>query len=251
MKKLIMLGAVMASFLVGLPGFAQEMPPGNVIVNTACSINEGHTFDEVLEVARANSFDGDNAPNLVFYRRPIAGANFAPNFVLRVVYWDNMEHWARSNSTRSLPATASAGSHLNELLTCDNVNRSFSVNRNVGQGAAYGGGENSESLVGSVRCRIAPGRTMQEVYAGLSELNAPFAAQGDTTLMQVSNRILGPREGLGLGSGITVRLIGETAVGLAARLDMQAPTNGTPPDAPVTNCGVMALWSSHVVRWGI
>ena len=79
MKKKIMLAAFAASFLVGLPSNAQEMPPSNIIVNTRCSINEGHTLADVLEVARNMNFDGENAPNLFFLRQPVAVPNAPAN----------------------------------------------------------------------------------------------------------------------------------------------------------------------------
>jgi hypothetical protein len=50
MKKITTLLVFITCFLVGLPGYAQEMPPGNVIVNTACLINEGHTFADAVDV---------------------------------------------------------------------------------------------------------------------------------------------------------------------------------------------------------
>ena len=215
-----------------------------------CSINEGHTLAEVLEVARSASYEGEDAPNLVFYRQPIAVPNAPANALLRSIYWTDMAHWARGVGRLGNPSGAAA--HLNELLTCNNTNRTFLQNRNVGQGDAYAGGENNQTLMASLSCEIKQGRNIAEVYTGLMEINAPFAAQGDTTLMQLSHLLLGPREGSGLGAAIFVRFVGEDAAGLAARLDAGGPrATGTPDDAPVENCSDLTLWSSHVIHWGL
>ena len=251
MKKILPLLVFTTSFLISLPSFAQDMPPGNVIVNTACEISEGYTFADAVAVARAANSGDEDGPNLVFYRQPIAGPSVPSNALLRVVYWDNLAHWARSSASRANAETASAGGYLNEIVTCDNVNRSFFVNRNVGAGAAYANGENNSTLVASRACEVAQGSTIADVYAGLTALKAPFGEQGNTTLMQLSQRFMGPRNGQTMGTSIIIRLIGEDGVGLAERIDMGAKAAGLPDDAPVANCGDQTLWASHVIHWGI
>lgn len=249
MKKTTMFMTFAVCFLVNLPGYAQEMPAGNVIVNTVCTLNEGHTFREAVEESRSNDFSADNGPNLIFYRQPIAGGDFPANSFIRTVYWNNMEHWASSAGSNTAQAGTTA--QLDEIMSCNNAARSFFVNRNVGEGAAYAGGENDQSLSGAVLCKIRPGNSIADVYQALLDLNTPFAEQGDTSLMQLSHRFLGPQEGGSLGSDIIVRLVGESAVGLAKRLDMSPKNTGTPDDAPVIGCQDMSLWSSHVIHWGI
>lgn len=249
MKTMITLTVFVTSFLVGLPSFAQEMPPGNMIVNTACSINDGYTFTDALDAARSFSYDGDNAPNLVFYRRPIATADTPSTFVLRVVYWDNLEHWARGSGD---PGNTSARANLDEIMTCNNTNRSFFINRNVGEGGdAYAGGENNQSLSAARFCQVKPGNTLQDVYAALVAIQQPYLDQGNTTLMQLSHRFLNPGDGDEMGRNIIIRLIGETPEGLAARLDMSPKVVGLSDDAPVMNCQDRSLWATHVIRWGI
>ena len=246
MKKItITLLAFSTCLSLSLPGLAQELPPGNVIVNTACTINDGHTFAEALEAARAGNFDGENSPNLIFYRQPIAGGNVPANGFLRAVYWENLAHWARG------AGAGAGGGPLDEIVNCDNANRTFFVNRNIGQGNAYEGGTSDQTLTGAVTCNIKQGSSIADVYAGLSEFNAPFQAQGDTTLIQLSHRFLGPNENAGFGAAIIVRFVGENGEGLAARLDNTPKNTGSPPDAPVENCSEMSLWSSHVIHWGL
>jgi len=233
------------SFFACYSANAQQMPPGGIIVNTTCAITHGHTVDEVMTVARAINYT-DEGPNLVFYRRPMSGGNFPANFLLRTVYWDSVEHWANGTG----PGSSGPRNHLAKLLECDNVNRSFWINRNVGQGNAYGGGENDEALMAARRCRMRPGSTMEQLYTTLSEINAPYAQQGDSTLLQFSQRFIGPSEGVDMGTLVTIRLVGEDAMGLARRLDSSIKYVGTPADSPVENCGDWVLFASHVAHFG-
>lgn len=239
---------IVASVLIGQLGYAQDMPPGGVLVNTRCAINDGHTFEEAVEVGRYVNFQRDDGPNLVFFRQPIAGSNTSPNALLRVIYWDNLAHWARGLAARPAPSGPSA--HLNEIMTCNENNRSFFINRNIDQeGSAYAGGESDFSLTAARSCQVKPGNTIQDVYTALGTINERYREQGDRTTMQLSQRFLGPRDGLEMGTGILIRLVGETPEGLAARLDMSPNNPGVPENAPVVGCGDYSLWASHVIHW--
>ena len=166
------------------------------------------------------------------------------------MYWDNLEHWARGLASR--PAPSGPRAHLNGIMTCDDSNRSFFINRDVdGQGAAYAGGENNFSLTAARYCQVKPGNTIQDVYAALANINQRYRQQGDRTTMQLSQRFLGPREGLEMGTGVIIRLVGETPQGLAARLNMAPKNAGLPDNAPVVHCSDSSLWASHVIHWGL
>ena len=250
MKKATVLMVLVASVLIGRLGYTQDMPPGTLSVNTRCTINEGHTFAEAVEVGRYVDNEWENGPNLVFYRQPIAGPNVQPNGLLRVVYWDNLEHW--SQGIAALPAPSGPSAHLNEIMSCDEDNRSFFLTRNVDeQGRGYAGGQNNASLTSSRSCQVKPGNTIQDAYSTLGTINETYRDQGDRTTVQLSQRFLGPREGLEMGTGIIIRMIGETSQGLAARLDMSPKNAGLPDDAPVVNCLDSSLWASHVIHWGL
>ena len=245
-KLLLSCSTFLGMCLVSLGVSAQEMPAGSVLVNTMCTINDGYDFNDVLEAAREIDYDREGGPDLMFFRRPIAANNAPPNAVLRVVYWQNLEHWA----TATFPSSR-ASQRLADRLSCDNANRRFFQNRNVGGGNAYNGGENMRSLSAAVQCTIKDGRNIAEVYQGLMELNAPMKAQGDTSQMQLSHRFLGPGQSRGLGAAVTIRIVGQDPAGLAARLDMQARNTGVAPDAPVENCSDFSLWESYVIYWGL
>ena len=130
--------------------WSQELPPGNLIVVTACEIAHGHSIDEVVTVARAIDYSSDGAPNAVFYRTPVSGSEFSPNWALRVVYWDDFAHFASASFPPSGPRD-----HLNELLTCDGNNRTFLKNYSVGSGNAYDSGANLVSGVAARFCTLS------------------------------------------------------------------------------------------------
>lgn len=238
------------SILLSATGFSQEMPAGNLMVNTFCTLNDGYSFSDAVDAGRAVSYDGEDTPNIVLYRQPISSSDSPANALLRVVYWDNLEHWARSGSTRA-PGAGEA-TLVDATMTCGNTNRTFYKNRNIGEGSAYGNNaENQQSLSAARLCEIKSGNSIADVYTALTALDTGSRPQGDNTLMQISHRMLGGNGDVGMGAAIIIRLVGETSVGLAARLDAGAMITGVPDDAPVQNCQEQTLWSSHVIHWGL
>ena len=87
MKRINLFTALFALCLS--PLFAQgqeiEMPPGAVVRITNCTItSDRFTFDELVERARQLEF-GENAPNAIFFRRPIYTAQqYQENYDLQI-----------------------------------------------------------------------------------------------------------------------------------------------------------------------
>jgi len=144
--------AILPTLLLSISLNAQQMPPGNLQVNTVCSIKHGHSVEEIVRVARAVQ-QPDTGPNSLFYFRPMSTGPFSENFLVRFAYWDNMAHWASYEPSE----TSGPARHLRELLSCDNVNRTYWINRNVGSGNAYAGGDNDTTLIAARRCRLKRG----------------------------------------------------------------------------------------------
>ena len=220
-----------------LNAYAQDVPaPNSLYVATQCSVNEGATFAEVVEEARAESISG---PNRVFFRQPVAGNNAAPNQFRRIVVWDNMEHWA----TNVLITPA-------ESYTCDNANRSFWTNRVLGTNRdAYVGTD--VSLVTTRLCFIERGHTIADVYESLNGGTLAREAMGDTTMSMVSHLFLGPSSGTDMRTRIIIRRIGDSEAGLARSLDMLNEGDvgiGTPVNVPAEHCQDAALTRSYIIR---
>ena len=129
---------------------AQETPaPDSLYVSTQCFIKEGSSFEDVVDEGRGADISG---PNVIFFRQPIAGSNAAENQFIRIVVWDNMEHWASNVVTAP-----------SETYNCDNNNRRFWTNRNLGNNrSAYNGTD--VSLVTTRRCTVQRGYNISDVY---------------------------------------------------------------------------------------
>lgn len=227
--------------------WSQELPPGNLIVVTACEIAHGHAIDEVITVARAIDYSADGAPNAVFYRTPVSGSDFSENWALRVVYWDDFAHFTSASFTPSGPRN-----HLNELITCDGNNRTFSKNYSVGSGNAYDGGLNLVSGVAARFCAVSPDASIQDVYSELYAANERNSNAGSETLMQLSHALFGTPAGTEMGTRITIRLVGRDWPDLANRLDASFPASvGTPLEGILENCTDRNLFNSYVTHWGL
>lgn len=230
-----------SAFLFATPGIAQELPPpDSLYVATQCYLNDGVTFDDAVEEGRARQIQS-GGPNMVFYRQPIAGNNAEMNQLTRVVSWDDMEHWASSVTTVEY-----------ETITCNDRNRRFLTNRSVGENRnAYSGSSDRSSLVSTRRCTLAPGTTIADSYRFLSGIQAAREASGDTSTMHLSHLFLGPSEGTEMRTGIIIRLIGESAVGLARTFDSTMEGNvgiGTPANAPARHCQDPTLTRSYIIH---
>ena len=215
---------------------AQELPtPDSLYVSTQCFIREGSSFQDVVEEGREADVSG---PNVIFFRQPIAGAEAAENQFIRIVVWDNMEHWASN-----VVVTPS------DTYDCDNNNRRFWTNRNLGSNRdAYNGTD--VSLVTTRRCSVQRGYNISDVYKSLNDTQLAREANGHTSVMHVSHLLLGPSSDTEMRTSIIIRTIGESEVGLARDLDSSFQTDlgiGTPANAPAEFCNDPSLSRSYMV----
>ena len=231
-------------FLSGL-SFAQDLPDGNLIVNTRCKISHGHTIEDVITVAHAIP-ETEGGPNRIFYRTPISGSNFSDGWALRTVYWDDLTHWATASSRDR--QQSGPQNHLNELITCDNSNRKFFDNYNVGAGNPYDAGNNQVSAISARFCTLKSGVTIEEAYQVLASNNAQYDGEHET-MMQLSQLRHGSMPNVEMGTRITIRLVGKDLVDLAKRLDLSGPRRVGTPDGVMDNCSDSNLFMSHVARW--
>jgi hypothetical protein len=244
-KKII--GLVILSSLSTVSGisFAQGLPSSSLIVNTVCKMSHGHSIDDIITVARARPLS-EEGPNRVFYRTPISGSNFSDDWVLRTVYWDNLSHWAAANSRDRQQSEAQ--NHLDELITCDNSNRKFFDNYNIGTGNPYNNGKNQVSGIAARFCTLKPGATIAEAYQVLLSNNAQYDGEHET-MMQLSHLKHGSMTNVEMGTRITIRLVGKDLIDLAKRLDLSGPRRVGTPDGVMENCSDSNLFMSHVASW--
>ncbi|HCO13787.1 MAG TPA: hypothetical protein DIT46_06355 [Gemmatimonadetes bacterium] len=158
-----------------------------------------------------------------------------------------MEHWVRARSTRT--RSAEVGVML-MMTDCDWSNSWIALDHNVDDaGNPYEGGQLESSLMYFRSCELKPGQRAQDFVDWLAERSVGWRDAGDRSIVQVSRRWLGPREGESL-SRVGLRVVGENPEGLASRLDRLAQTGLQPPsDGPVESCSRPMLMQSHVIHW--
>jgi len=246
MYKTIYLAMILTTIpLVSKYSIAQDLPNSSLIVNTQCKISHGHTIEDVMAVARAIPRT-EGGPNRIFYRTPISGSNFSDDWVLRTIYWDDLAHWAAASSGER--QQSGPRSHLNELITCDDANRKFFDNYNIGAGNPYDGGSNQVSGVAARFCTLKSGVTIEEAYQALSNNNAQYDGEHET-MMQLSQLRYGSTPDVEMGTRITIRLVGKDLVDLAKRLVLSGSGRVGTPDGVIDNCSDSNLFMSHVARW--
>ena len=149
-----------------------------------------------------------------------------------------MEHWASN-----VVVTPS------DTYDCDNNNRRFWTNRNLGSNR---GGYNGTdvSLVTTRRCSVQRGYNISDVYRSLNDAQLAREANGYTSVMHVSHLLLGPSSDTEMRTTIIIRTIGESEIGLARDLDSSFQTDlgiGTPANAPVEFCNDPSLSRSYII----
>ena len=234
--------------LINVPGEVLNAQT-SIVHNTRCTVADGYTMDDVLEVARSIDYDRPDGPNFVFFRQAITGNGSATqNGFIRAVRWENMEHWVRARTTRTRSAE---GGMLFMMTDCDWQNSWMALDQSVDQaGNPYEGGELDGSLMYFRTCDLKPGRSVQEFVDRLAQRSGEWREAGDLSIVQVSRRWLGPQEG-GSSSQVGLRVVGENPEGLARRLDRMAQMGPgqNREDGPVESCNLPMLMWSHVIHW--
>ena len=233
-----------ALLLLPISIMAQELPSSSLYVVTSCYVNEGSSFLDAVEEARATIPNDDNAANMMFFRQPIAGTNFEKNQFFRVVSWNNLQHWAQP---RSLPAT--------QEYSCDNHNRTFHTTRVVGTNGNTAYTDKDVAFVSARQCMVKDGVSLSEVYDWVDTRisRGQASRQNDNTMVQMSHKILGASPNVASGRMITIRRIGDSRQGYARFFDEQFMgtrdrTLGALPDAPFEFCTDANLTESYIVH---
>tara|TARA_A100001037_G_scaffold297243_1_gene318953 strand:+ start:235 stop:975 length:741 start_codon:yes stop_codon:yes gene_type:complete len=239
MKRINLFNAFFALCLS--PLFAQgqeiEMPPGAVVRITNCTItSDRFTFDELVERARQLEF-GENAPNAIFFRRPIYTAQqYQENYDLQIAAY-------YSSVTEMVERRVASGddSYGRLPLSCGApiAIRTINVNPN-----------NSDWDVTAMttrRCSANPDSSMRGIYNRLRVATEGFSAAGNDALIQMSRPLLGGD--LEPDFDFVLATVGSTIQETTERIDMFRegfrPIPRTIDTSPSFSCGRNSMWATN------
>lgn len=252
MKKLSVVSSAVIALLFSFNVSAQDMPSG-VLVNTiSCNLNEGVTMQQVVEWARSQPRTGPQ-PGAEFYREAVVNGNFLQNYDFRIAtYFQSFSHIidvVSANNTAPANRVQSTV-RASDLYTCNPATQATSINRTVNP--ENDGFTGDATVMHSRFCMLSEGETIADAWDFAVAVNENYSDAGNSSLMQMYNRIVGPIPGnvaANAGRAVTIAVVPSTPVSWGERQDM--PMSGFRPlrgvDTPFDYCNFPAVWVTHAV----
>ena len=239
MKKLIVLFFVVTFGLGSVVTQAQdvELPAGNVVRVSNCTILDNRfSFNDVVERAKALDF-GDNAPNMVWFRRPIyASPEYSKQFDFQIgMYYPS---YAEMFERR----VASGNDSYGRLpISCGTPY----VIRSLGAGQPGNGARLADQTALTMsRCSLNEGFSIRDAYGRISAVQARRASRGDNTMMQMLLPGLGGPRDRDFDFG--VMRVGATGPDLGEGMDMQRNGSGANnPNGPAFSCQGRSMFGTR------
>jgi hypothetical protein len=233
MKKMSLFFAFIAFCAGPVIALAQDNDRSVIrIVN--CSIDNGFTYDEVVE--RARNIDwGENSPNAVFFRRPIYTSDEYQqnNDLMIAAYYPNHTEMVNrrvalgNNSRGNLPITCSS----------PQVTRTYNVS---GESSSF-----EETAMTTRFCSLNDDASLFSAFNRISTVAENYVAAGDDSLVQMNIPSLGGPANSPWDFVLSV--VGSSREGLTERMDMRLEGfraevgNG---DNSSFSCDRPALWAT-------
>lgn len=182
MKMTLLHFCTLAFCVASVAAQAQEMqiPAGAIVRTSNCTITDDRlTFDDVLERARQLNF-GENAPNLIFFRRPIYVSNqYAADFQVAGYYSSYSEMF-----DRRVALGTNSGGQLPVICDEAQVRRMVPVNN--------GDGLDDTSIMTTRFCSLNEGNSLRGVINRMQDVTENYERDaGNTTLVQIYTQGLG------------------------------------------------------------
>jgi len=229
---------------------AQDMPVGQLVSTVDCKLNDGVTMAQSVEWARNRPRTGPQ-PGFEFYRQARINGNFLQNYDFRIAqYFQSFSHMVEvvgSNNNAAanrLQPTVRAS----DLYTCNPATQSVSINRTANP--------NNDGFTGDVTvmhtrlCILAEDETLQDAWEFVVGVNRNYSDAGNSSLMQLYNRVLGPLPGANApnaGRGVVIAAVPSTPQAWGARMDM--PMDGFQAlrgvSSPFEYCNYPAVWITN------
>jgi len=177
------------------------------IVN--CTINDGFTYDEVVNRAKNNINWGENSPNAVFFRRPIYTSDeYQQNNDLMIAAY-------YSNHTEMVNRRVAVGNNSrgNLPITCASpqVVRTYNVS---GEASSF-----EQTAMTTRFCTLRDGSTLFSAFNRVSTAAENYVNEGDDSLVQMNVPSLGGPANSPWDFALSV--VGSSRQGLTERMDMR------------------------------
>ena len=220
---------------------AQQMIPAGAVVRTLnCTIDEGFTFDQVVE--RARNLDRDeSAANSVFMRRPIyTSAEYQET-------WDFQIAAYYPSYSDMLERRSAAGNTAGQLpLTCGNPSVVRAITGH--QSEAYQDAQPNRSTMLTRQCSMRSGTNINHSYNRIKTASQSFADAGSDELVQMYVQGLGGPQNPSFD--FILAEVGSSMEKMHERLDLTreglrlvTSSNSTSP----LSCNRPALWTTTAI----
>lgn len=226
---------IMFTFLAVLasPAFSQS---GTVVERTfACSLINGYTIQDAVEVMRSFEWDEDFAPRFVALREAAYGSDeFRENwdFVVSLYYTSMVELSEKRLAFRSRNG-GSEGYSLRDVAQCDNAPRINSVDFFPGQGS--GGDAPDFTAVMTTSCE----RNLEVPFSTVASSVTNLMGSSLRGLQIINRQFGGPTQAMGSRFGI--RAVFNSAEGFSESMD--ALRSNQPQQIPP--CNIPSAWLQY------
>jgi len=211
-----------------------ELNTGAVVRVANCSIDAPYTYEQVVERARVLDW-GENAPNAVFFRRPIyTSQEFQDNFDIQIAgYYLSFTEMVE----KRIALGPNPGGRLPISCGAPFVVRTY----NVQPGA---GGWDQTAMTTSF-CSLNEGSALISAYSRIMQVAGNYASAGDETLVQMNVPSLGGP--MNPAWDFVISEVGSSVEGLTERLDMRRngfrAELGNNSESSFT-CGRRSMWAT-------
>ena len=241
MKKKLLISISILLCVFSFLSQAQQMIPAGAVVRTLnCTIDQGFTFDEVVERARNLDRD-DSSAQSVFMRRPIyTTAEYQETWDVQIAaYYPSYAEMLERRST--------AGNTSGQLpLTCGNPSIVRAITGH--QSEAYQDAQPDRSTMLTRFCSMRPGTNINHSYNRIKTASQSYANAGSDELVQMYIPGLGGPQNPGYD--FILAEVGSSREKIHERLDLTreglrlvTSSNSTSP----FSCNRPALWTTTAI----
>ena len=222
---------------VGVQAQDMEMPAGAVVRIIDCTItSDRFTFDELVERARQLNFD-ENAPNAVFFRRPIytSGEYIENNDLQIAAYYSSVTEMV----DRRVASGDDSYGRLPIACGAPYVIRTININPN--------NSDWDQTAMTTRFCSLSSGSSIRSAYSRFKTGTNNFSDAGNDSLLQMSLPLIGGN--LNPDFDFVLATVGSTRQETTERIDMFRegfrPLQSSPSSSPFFACGRYSMWATN------